>query len=103
MKAIELDKKIKEGLKVKVFDIRVAEKYDRCHIEGAININKGELLSNVDKYIKKEDKAFVTCNGGSSSKVIAGSLKAQGYDIEFLEDGMNPMVAEFESVRSCSL
>jgi len=97
MKAIELQKKIDKGLKVKIFDFRTAEKYDEFHITGAIHIKRSKLIENPDEYISKEEKVYITCNSGNSASRIAKEFRDKGYDVEHLEGGMNAMQNEKHS------
>ena len=94
MRAIELQEKIKNGLKVKVFDIRSKEKYEEFHIDGAIFIEREKILEDPKKYLLKDEKAYITCNGGNSASKIAKTIRDQGYDIEHLIGGMKPLVKE---------
>ena len=93
MNAIKLKELVSKGLKVKIFDIRAKDKYDNYHIKGAINVPKGELLGNYTKYFDKKDKVYITCNSGNSASLIVNIIKNDGYDVENVKDGMNPLVA----------
>lgn len=95
MNAIELEKKIKEGLKVKVFDIRTEDKYKHFHITGATFVKRGDLIKEPEKYMSKDEKVFITCNSGNSASRIAKEFRDKGYNMEHIEDGMNPIVKKY--------
>ena len=93
MTSIELNNLIKEGQRFNIFDTRAKERYDFFHLDNAINIEKGMLLENPAKYMNKNEKYYITCNGGNSATMVATLLSSQGYNIEPLVGGMNPIVA----------
>lgn len=92
MTAIELKKKIEEGEKFNIFDTRQKERYDTYHLPNAISIEKGALLEKPENFMNKEEKYYITCNGGNSATMVANILKTKGFDIEALIGGMNPLV-----------
>lgn len=94
MKAIELQQKIENGLRVKVLDIRAKEKYDAYHISGAINVIPGKLIANPQAYLTSDQKNYVICNSGNSAGFVVNILKNKGYDIENVKQGMNPLLRD---------
>ena len=92
MDAIELNNLIKQGNKIKIFDVRDKSKYDFFHIKGSTNITKGLLLSNHYKYFNKNEKVYIICNSGNSSSLITNIIKKDGYNVESVKNGMNPLL-----------
>ena len=92
MTAIELKKKIEEGEKFNIFDTRQKERYDAYHLPNAISIEKGMLLEKPENFMNKEEKYYITCNGGNSATMVANILRIKGFDIEALIGGMNPLL-----------
>lgn len=92
MKASDLNKRIKNGEHFNIFDVRQKERYEAFHLDGAINVEKGELLESPEKFMSKQETYYITCNGGNSATMIANILSNQGYKIISLEGGMNELI-----------
>lgn len=92
MKAAELQIKILSGEKITLFDVRQKERFDIFHLPGAINIEKGLLLENPDKFMNRNDTYYISCNGGNSAGMIAKMLVLMGFNVISIEGGMNPIM-----------
>ncbi len=64
-----------------IIDIRTKEKYNDNHIPGAINIDYDDLINNHSKYLNKNDKYYLYCQKGITSKTVSQILRAYGYTI----------------------
>ena len=103
MNAIDLYIKAKNNQTVKIIDIRVSDRYETFHIPGAINLNIGQLVENPEQFLTKKDKWYVTCNSGNASTMATSILAKQGYDVENVEQGMNPLVNIFQQGKLSEL
>ena len=63
-------------------DYRPQAQYEAGHIEGAINIELGEIKNNFDK-LPKEKNIVLYCNTGTKSMEGAKELSALGYENVF--------------------
>lgn len=73
---------------INLIDIR--EPYECAHgcIRGSKNIPMGQLMSNPEKYLDKNEKFYIMCqSGGRSSGAVATLLRA-GYDVVNVKGGM---------------
>lgn len=94
--AIEIYKRIINGEKIIVIDVREKEKFQSFHIPGAIHFEKGYVIENCKLVFPKDKKSFITCNSGNSASMIAEIARKSGLDVESVEGGMNPLIIEIE-------
>ena len=62
-----------------IIDIRSRERYLKCHIPGAKNIDPYFLLTYPDKYLKKGESYYIYCSSGRHSKSVVDELNRRGY------------------------
>lgn len=79
----------------KIFiDVREPQEFARGHVEGAINVPPGDLMSGASqlKDIPKDSELVVYCLTGSRSNVSIGLLNGLGYND--VENGINKQHVE---------
>lgn len=72
-----------------IIDIRSRDKYNIKHIPGAINIEYYELLSNPNKYLKKDEIYHLYCSSGYTSKRAVYELNKLGFNTINIDGGIN--------------
>lgn len=87
MKAADLKKMTDRVL---MLDVREKEEFDSGEkIEGAQNMPMGKVFLEASKGSLPKDKKIVTiCKAGSRCAIVARELKEKGYDIDYLEGGL---------------
>lgn len=80
--------------KVKLIDIRSVAKYNDNHIPNAININSENLVANPSKYINKNEKYYLYCQKGITSKKIVQILNVKGYNVVNIQGGYESWLLE---------
>ena len=70
-----------------IIDIRSNSKYNLGHIHGAVNIDSYELINNTNKYLRKDEKYYICCDSGVSSKRVVSILNNMGYNTVNIEGG----------------
>ena len=70
-----------------IIDIRDEEEYKKGHIYNAINIPVDKLLNNVGFYLNKNEKYYIYCARGYTSKKCSLILNTLGYNIVNVVDG----------------
>lgn len=80
--------------KVKLIDIRSVAKYNDNHIPNAININPENLVTNPSKYINKNEKYYLYCQKGITSKKIVQILNVKGYNVVNIQGGYESWLLE---------
>jgi len=91
MKVHELKEKLTHKEDVLLLDVREHDEYEASadKIEGAQNVPMGEVFTEAAKGNLPKDKKIITvCKSGGRCEIVARELKAKGYDIEYLEGGM---------------
>ncbi|AHG03803.1 beta-lactamase [Halobacterium sp. DL1] len=103
-----LKRRIDAGEDVTLLDARMASEYEEWHVDGenvdSINVPYFEFLEDdVDEavlaQIPDDREVTVLCAKGGASEFVAGTLKACGYDVDNLEDGMNGWARIYEAVE----
>ncbi len=104
----ELKGRIDAGEDVVLLDARMESDYEEWSIDGetveSINVPYFNFLDeDVDDEIlarvPDDREVTVLCAKGGASEFVAGSLKAEGYDVNHLEDGMNGWARIYEAVE----
>lgn len=72
-----------------IIDIRSKEKYNRGHLNNAINISFNELFNHPSKYLNKDTVYQIYCDTGSRSKVLVNTLNRIGYNCVNIDGGYN--------------
>ncbi|MEI5906573.1 sulfurtransferase TusA family protein [Bacillus spongiae] len=73
-----LEKKLKEGEKIILLDVREAAEYAFNHIPNALSIPLGELASRISD-LNKDDEIYVVCHTGVRSDLAAQKLAEYGF------------------------
>ena len=63
----------------KIIDVRSNSRYLMGHIPNAISIEGITLLGNPNKYLKKNEKYYLYCESGSTSKMVVEKLNRMGF------------------------
>ena len=77
-----------------IIDIRPVQSYNNNHIPGAKNIPYNSLLINPSMYLKKDEKYYIYCKYGHTSKNLCNILHNQGYDVWNVVGGYEAWVLE---------
>ena len=70
-----------------IIDIRDSKKFNLGHIPNAINIDSYELVYNTSKYLKKDEKYYICCDSGVTSKRVVSMLNKKGYNTVNIDGG----------------
>lgn len=91
MKVKELKEKLTKGENVLLLDVRENDEFNNSpdKIENSQNIPMGKVFVEASKGNLPKDKKIITiCKSGIRCEIVARELKPKGYDIEFLEGGV---------------
>lgn len=91
MKVAELKEKLQKGEGILLLDVREKEEVEQggLTIEGAQNMPMGKVFTEASKGLLPKDKKIVTiCKSGTRCEIVARELRQKGYDIEYLEGGI---------------
>lgn len=72
---------------INIIDIRNIQSYNNNHIPGSINIPYELLITYPGKYLNKNQKYYIYCQKGITSKKVVGFLNRQGYVTVSLQGG----------------
>ena len=72
-----------------IIDIRSKSKYLENHIPGAINIDSYDLIFNPSKYLNSNEKYYIYCTSGITSKSVVNKLNKMGYNTVNIDGGFN--------------
>ncbi len=70
-----------------IVDVRETFEFEGGTIKGAKNIPMTGLMLNADKFLDKNQKYYIMCQGGGRSLKVCNFLESQGYDVINLEGG----------------
>lgn len=73
---------------IEVIDVREPYEFKARALKGAINIPMQTLLSNPEKYLKKDKEYHLICQSGARSGMCSRKLRADGYNIINIAGGM---------------
>lgn len=91
MNVQELKELLEHGEDVVLLDIREGEEINHANdkIAGAENVPMGKVFVKSAKDELPKDKKIVTiCKSGGRCEIVARELQQKGYDIEYLEGGI---------------
>ncbi len=90
MKPSELKEKLARNEDVILLDVREAEEFAVGDaIPGSQSMPMGKVFVEAGKGNLPKDKKIVTiCKSGTRCEIVARELKAKGFDIEYLEGGV---------------
>lgn len=78
--------------KIKLIDIREPYEYASGTIKSAKNIPMGDLLSETDKYLDKQNTYYIMCQSGGRSGRTTKMLAKNGYQVVNVSGGMGSYV-----------
>lgn len=64
---------------INIIDIRDSYAYAKGHIVNARNIPKDILMSNIERYLNKNEIYYIYCQSGNTSNKIVHILNSRGY------------------------
>ncbi|RBP93789.1 rhodanese-related sulfurtransferase [Cytobacillus firmus] len=83
----ELQKKLEEGEKLELVDVREDEEVASGMIPGARHIRMGTIPENLDKF-DKDTEYIIICRSGGRSGNVCHYLQDQGYKVRNMTGGM---------------
>ena len=91
----ELAKKLKDGEKLHIIDVREDEEVAQGKIPGASHIPLGELPDRLNE-LDKDKAYYLICRSGGRSGKACSYLSEQGYDVTNMAGGMLDWKDEIE-------
>lgn len=91
----ELKKKLEEGEKLELVDVRENEEVAQGMIPGAKHIRMGEIPANLDYFHKEKEYIFI-CRSSARSGNVCYYLQEQGYKVRNMIGGMLAWPGEVE-------
>lgn len=91
MKVQELKEKIDAQEHLELLDVREREEIEEggSGVPGAKNMPMGQVFVEAAKgRLPKDQKIVTICAKGGRCEIVARELKKEGYDIEYLEGGL---------------
>lgn len=90
MKKEKLKENLKKGEKIRILDVREKEEYEQGDkIEGSENMPMGKVFVEASKgNLPKDEKIITVCKTGGRCEIVARELKKKGYNIDYLEGGI---------------
>ncbi|WP_419955868.1 rhodanese-like domain-containing protein [Neobacillus niacini] len=83
----ELKKKLEQGEKLDLVDVREYEEVAQGMIPGAKHIRMGEIPANLDYFDKEKEYIFI-CRSSARSGNVCSYLQDQGYKVRNMIGGM---------------
>ncbi|MEH7253402.1 rhodanese-like domain-containing protein [Neobacillus niacini] len=83
----ELKKKLEEGEKLELVDVREYEEVEQGMIPGAKHIRMGEIPANLDYFDKDKEYIFI-CRSSARSGNVCYYLQEQGFKVRNMIGGM---------------
>lgn len=83
----ELQKKLEQGVKLELVDVREDEEVAQGMIPGAKHIRMGEIPVNLDYFDKDKEYIFI-CRSSARSGNVCHYLQEQGYKVRNMTGGM---------------
>ncbi len=71
-----------------IIDLRDKEKFDKSHLNNALNISFDKLIIYPEKYLSKKNKYLLVCDVGIKSKKTCEILNRMGYCTYSLKNGI---------------
>lgn len=78
--------------KIDLIDIREQYEYRAGSIKSAKNIPMGDLVSNPEKYLKKDKEYHLICQSGRRSSSTCSKLRNLGFDVVNVAGGVGSYV-----------
>lgn len=77
---------------IELIDIREKYEYSSGSIKSAKNIPMKNLLSEPDKYLKKDKEYYIVCQSGGRSSMACNDLIKRGFDVINVSGGVGSYV-----------
>ncbi|UOQ93948.1 rhodanese-like domain-containing protein [Halobacillus shinanisalinarum] len=90
-----LEKKVRDGERVNIIDVRESKEVAQGKIPGAQHIPLGQVLDHLDE-MGKEKHYYIVCRSGGRSGKACGILSKQGCDVTNMAGGMLDWSGEVE-------
>lgn len=82
---------------IELIDIRESYEYNGGSIKSAKNIPMKTLLSNPDKYLKKDKEYYIVCQSGGRSSMACNDLRKRGFDVTNVAGGVGSYLGRHRS------
>ena len=79
---------------INLIDIRSNQNYNNNHIDGAINIPYEKLLIEPNKYLDINQKYFIYCQKGITSRKLCQILQSKGYKVVNINGGYEEWILQ---------
>ncbi|MFS0775622.1 rhodanese-like domain-containing protein [Neobacillus sp. 3P2-tot-E-2] len=83
----ELKKKLEQGEKLELVDVREEEEVAHGMIPGAKHLRMGDIPANLDYFDKEKEYIFI-CRSSARSGNVCYYLQEQGYKVRNMTGGM---------------
>ena len=83
--------------KVEIIDIREPYEYSGGTIKTSKNIPMQTLLSNSDKYLKKDKEYYILCQSGGRSSRVCSELSKEGFNVTNIAGGVGSYLGKHRS------
>jgi rhodanese-related sulfurtransferase len=102
MKAEELKRKLGQGEKLELIDVREKEEFESgVKVPGSKNVPMGQVFVDASSGKIPKDKKIVTiCKSGGRCEIVARELGKKGYNIDYLEGGIEAWKGVSDSNKS---
>jgi rhodanese-related sulfurtransferase len=67
--------------KINLIDVRESYEYKGGHVPKARNVPMGDILTNPEKYLNKEEEYHIICHSGSRSSRTCSKLASMDYSV----------------------
>ncbi len=72
---------------INIIDLRSVEKYNNSHIPGSLNVPSDKLLLRPYDYINKDNKYYLYCQHGFTSRNVCIILSKLGFNVVNIDGG----------------
>jgi len=79
---------------INLIDIRSNQSYNNNHIDGAINIPYEKILIEPNKYLDMNQKYFIYCQKGITSRKLCQILQNKGYKVININGGYEEWILQ---------
>jgi len=96
LSAVEFAGKIQELQNAQIVDVRTPEEFVQKHLPNAVNIDvRDQFFDEQIKSLNKSNPVFVYCRSGKRSVFAAEKMRAQGFNVYELQEG----IQEWEAAK----
>jgi len=79
---------------INLIDIRSNQSYNNNHIDGAINIPYEKILIEPNKYLDMNQKYYIYCQKGITSRKLCQILQNKGYKVININGGYEEWILQ---------